>query len=118
MVVDFEEDKESALRYSVSKFCLDHRIPFVVRKYNTIKYDEDCHFIRSLPAFHIYRKKNIYEQTFYENEKPSELLLAFMKKCATEERIQAEKKEARRLYWARVFSFFQARNQKTSHAVV
>jgi hypothetical protein len=118
MVVDCEEDKESPLRYSVSKFCRDHQIPFLVRKYNTIKYDEDCHYIRSLPAFHIYRKRNNYEETFYENEKPFEILQAYMKKCAEQERIQAERAEARELYWARVFSLFQRKRQKTSHASV
>jgi hypothetical protein len=114
-IIGSQEDLHIPIEKTVSKFCKENNLSFGIRKYNNIKYEEDCNYIEALPAFHIYRKNN-YDITFYPEEKPIEILQNYRTVFLEKQRQKEEKKQARRIFLSHALSFFQRKSKTSSHA--
>lgn len=68
IVDELSDTNDDTIKY-IREYCLRKDIIFETRRYNSSKYSNDRHYIKSLPAFHLYVKKN-YNRTFYPNTRP------------------------------------------------
>jgi hypothetical protein len=68
-IVDELPDANDESIKRIRDYCLDKNVIFETRVYDSYKYTNDRHFIRILPAFHLY-VYNVYERTFYPNTRP------------------------------------------------
>lgn len=60
---------ETSWYHDIQDYCKERKIPFVCRLFNSLEIEEDCHFIESLPAVHIYHK-NDYIKTIHMKDNP------------------------------------------------
>lgn len=97
----------------VKRFCDENHVAFSAREYNTVKYDEDCHYIAKLPAFHIYGKKHReLWNTTYPDDNPIQKIQDEIVRWRREQ----EKKRARKEAWEKkvsgLIAFFEGLTKK------
>lgn len=105
-VMDPGDEENHPVLKKVRDFCTETQIPFYSRSYNPTKFDEDCHFISYLPAFHVYDKRG-YKDTFFPKDRPIQIIQSLILEWKEEERKKAEKAAARRQKVARLIAFFE-----------
>jgi hypothetical protein len=93
----------------IKKYCHEANILLTSRYYNTTKYHEDCEYILSLPAFHVYFK-NQYIDTFFADSKPLEDLRKILDKWRAEQNEKEIRKEKRRQAWKKTLRIFTLRS--------
>ena len=80
-IVEELSDANDETIQQVRNYCLEKNIIFECRRYNSYKYSVDRHYVRSLPAFHLFLKNrvnrcgyqyevSIHDRTFYPNTRP------------------------------------------------
>jgi hypothetical protein len=75
---DWEKPIKEEVFDQVHQFCKEYRIGFNIRPFDTTK-KEDRDEVIKLPGFHVYYESE-YEQTFYLEENPKEIVLEIIKK--------------------------------------
>jgi hypothetical protein len=68
IVYDLSDSNDEVIK-NIKSYTLSKNMIFETRRFNSYKHSNDRHYIRSLPAFHLY-VNNIYERTFYPNTRP------------------------------------------------
>ena len=78
---------------AVKKFALESGLMYETREYNSWKYNHDCDYITSLPAFHLY-VSGFHRATFYPDTRPLQIILDARREfVAAEARRAAKAKE-------------------------
>ena len=63
------KDGSAMMSSHIKAFCNNRSIWFAVRQYDAKTYEEDCEYITSLPAIHLYRDSH-HIGTYYLTEDP------------------------------------------------
>lgn len=102
----------------VKQFCQANRIAFSAREYNSTRYDEDCHYISRMPAFHFYGKSSELWGTYFTDtniiQKIQDEIVCYKQ--------QQERKRKRAEVWnsrvTRLVQFFEGLGKKKPKMVV
>jgi hypothetical protein len=68
-VVRDSSGTETSWYRDIHAYCKERQIPFVCRLFNSLDIEDDCMFIESLPAVHIYHKHD-YVKTIHMKDNP------------------------------------------------
>lgn len=68
-IVRDTNDEDLVWYNEIHDYCEKHMIPFVCRLFNSLENEEDCHYIESLPAVHIYHRGD-YVKTIHTIDNP------------------------------------------------
>lgn len=104
-VKDSGDYKPDGSFFLVRDFCEKNGLPIYSRNFDSMKYHEDCHYVVSLPAFHLY-EKNICRKTFLPTEDLIRKIYGEIDKWKMEEAMRIQKAAARAAKWAKVRAFF------------
>ena len=83
----------------IKEFCLEQRIMYTTRVYNSSKIWEDCDIILRLPAIHVYINKG-YNRTFYPNTRPFQ----HIEECIDLHDARIIRNKQRRRFWSSLYS--------------
>lgn len=111
-----ELDRHPAFKI-VKQFCQANRVPFSAREYNSTRYDEDCHYISQLPAFHIYSKGELCGTYFTDDniiQKIQDEIVCYKQ----EQERKRKRKEAWNNRMNRLVQFFEGLGKKKPKMVV
>lgn len=69
VVKEIDDENDPVIR-KIQELCIDLKIDFHIREFDSINYDEDRQHITRLPAIQIY-EKDLHSQTIFTNERPA-----------------------------------------------
>lgn len=69
-VVEEIGDENDPVIRKIQELCIDLKIDFHIREFDSTKYLEDRDYITRLPAIQIY-ERDVYSQTLFVNENPA-----------------------------------------------
>jgi hypothetical protein len=82
------------LYIDVKKFCEMKSMSFTVRDFNSTIFEEDCDYIRQLPALHLYMRKKGHIETFYPSDTYQTNIVKLIEKTEYEEEQKKLKKKS------------------------
>lgn len=85
------EDQHNEVLQTIKQFCQEQLLTVETRQYDSYKYRHDRDEIARLPAFHLY-VGNIYEQTFYPNGRPVQIIQVQIERYKKKQLERAAKK--------------------------
>jgi hypothetical protein len=85
-------DNNDPILRKIIEFCSLYSLEMDIRPYSPYKYDEDREFVARLPAIQLYKHKS-YQDTFYPDFKPIQLLTLEVEKYQLEELEKETKKQ-------------------------